>query len=283
MLGDRGELASPDGFDALQDTLLRWRVQGIDLVAIHGGDGTVHRVLTALVHTWGEENLPPIALLPAGTMDIVAHSLSIRGPARRALRALLAAGDQAKCIECSLLRVRGGERLQYGFLFGNAIIARFLEVQNEEGEASPALSTWILLRGSLSAMTGGPYAARLTQPFVGTVTVDGIRWPAQEWTAVAAGTVAQMGLGFRPFPSVQDTIGQLHAVGISSSVPRLALDLPRIYLGKVPSQPGNHSQPAHSVVIRSEQDQSFMIDGDFHVGGRELTIDVGPTVRVLYA
>lgn len=283
LLDGRGQLAAPDGLKALEQTLTEWKTLGINLVAIHGGDGTAHRVITALARTWGVQNLPEIAFLPAGTMDIAARSLGIEGPPRRALQALLQAGDQAERIECSALKVVSGDTEQYGFLFGNAIIARFLEVQDEEGEASPALSAWILFRGSLSAMVGGRYAARLTQPFEGSVVVDGSPWPANEWTAVAAGTVAQMGLGFEPFPSVVGKPGHLHAVGISSSVPRLALDLSRIYFGKKPNQFGNHSQPALEMCITSARNQDFMIDGDFHTGGKALTVSVGPTLRIRYA
>src|SRR5262249_26125616 len=64
------ETPSLDALPGAVDALLE---DGVELLAINGGDGTVHLTLTALLHAAGER-MPTIALLPGG-----ATSMSARG------------------------------------------------------------------------------------------------------------------------------------------------------------------------------------------------------------
>ena len=48
------------------------------IIAVHGGDGTLHRTITALGRAFGDDPIPPIAILCGGTMNVVATSLGIR-------------------------------------------------------------------------------------------------------------------------------------------------------------------------------------------------------------
>ena len=48
------------------------------VIAVHGGDGTLHKTVTALDRAFGDDPLPPIAILCGGTMNVVATSLGMR-------------------------------------------------------------------------------------------------------------------------------------------------------------------------------------------------------------
>ena len=50
------------------------------IIAVHGGDGTLHRTVAALGLAFGEAPIPPLAILGGGTMNVVSASL---GSARR--------------------------------------------------------------------------------------------------------------------------------------------------------------------------------------------------------
>jgi len=94
-------------------------------VAVHGGDGTLHKVVTALGEAFGEEPLPPIALLPGGTMNVVATSLGLRAEPLAFVRALVAdarAGHAPEVVTRRCMRV--GDQL--GFVFGNGLASNFL-------------------------------------------------------------------------------------------------------------------------------------------------------------
>src|SRR5947209_8521699 len=77
ILGAGGTVLAPRTLgevDAMAVTLRRSPPQ---VIAVHGGDGTLHHTLTALGRAWGEDPLPPLVLLAGGTMNVVAASLGM--------------------------------------------------------------------------------------------------------------------------------------------------------------------------------------------------------------
>jgi diacylglycerol kinase family enzyme len=280
-LGDGGVVAKPDGLPALRDLLDRWRDSGLHTLAIHGGDGTAHRVVTAMVESWGEAPLPKVALLPGGTMNIIANSLGQRGQPFQLARRLVTDGPSLPVMPTWAMRIEGSTGVQYGFLFGNGIIGRFLERYYEGGAATPAKAARILARGATSALVGGAYARSLRRPFLGRVLVDGQDWGQGPWTAIAAGTVEQLGLGFRAFHLAPQNPGRLHAIAIGSSIIDLARDLPRVYRGKPLARPGNRGVAAQQIELTSSERIGFMIDGDFHTSDHRLLVGLGPCLQVI--
>ena len=179
------------------------------------------------------------------------------------------------------MRVEGPPEREYGFLFGNGIIARFLEVYYEGADPSPTKAARILARGTGSALIRGPYIRKLTRPFHGTLTLGDQRWGPRDFTAIAAGTVEQIGLGFRAFPLSRRHPGSIHVVGVTGSVVDLALELPAIYLGKGVRRPGNFDEHGAAFRIESPESMGFMIDGDFHTAERAIHVARGPELSFL--
>lgn len=263
--------AAPATLEELEQAVVDFAGFGVDTLAVNGGDGTLHRVVTAMVPAF--DVLPRLAILPGGTMNIVANSTGWLGKPPVALKRVAAGATIER--PCSMLRV--GEL--HGFLWGNGLLARFLEVY-EEGDPTALRAAAILARGAASALVGGSFAARLTRRYAGTVELDGTLLERQDWLAVAAGTVEQIGLGFRPF-RFADQVGHLHAVGLGSSVARFAFELPRVYLRRPLAAADNLERAVSRVVLTSDEPIGFMLDGDFHRGGTTITVEVGPTVRFL--
>ncbi|MCB9679780.1 MAG: hypothetical protein H6737_32035 [Alphaproteobacteria bacterium] len=251
----------------------------VDILAINGGDGTLHRVLTAAVEAFGED-LPEVAILPGGTMNIAARSSGWLGEPVSALERVLAHAETATLERRRHWLLRVDERW-YGFLWGNGLIARFLEVYEEVENPTAARAAAILARGSASAVVGGAFAKRLTRRWHGEVEVDGEVLERRDWLAVAAGTVEQIGLGFKPFRFVADHPGQMHAVGLGCSIGRFAFELPGVYRRQPLQAADNVEVPARRLVLRSDERATFMVDGDFHRGGNELVVEVGPSLDLL--
>lgn len=273
-LGENCIYSAPDGMDALHDTLRQWSEAEVDTVVVHGGDGTLHRTATALMTEWSGP-LPQFAVIPGGTMNIVAASTGTRGRPLSIARALANAHTTTRRW---LMKIEGPETPQYGFLFGNGIISAFLEVCYEGTPPSPLKAAQILVRGAGSAMIRGPLARRLTRPFHGTLTVGTQQWGPTDFTAIAAGTVQQIGLGFRAFPKSESHPGTIHLVGITGSVLDLALELPRIYFGRGVHRTGNFECVDTALLIDSDEPIGFMIDGDFHTAPNGIRITTGPPI-----
>ena len=282
ILGEKGELQQPSDLDALDAAARRFRDHDIEILCINGGDGTMHKAITAMVKAYGDRRLPKIAILRGGTMNTVAHGLKIRGTPAEILDYVVQryhADAPLPTVRRHLLEVDGAH---YGFLFGNGIIARFLEAYYEGAEPTPLKATWLMARAVVSVAIGGGLAKRLTQPFIGEVRVDGQLWKPRRWIMVAAGTVDDIGLGFRPFWRAPLHLGRMHVVGsFGPSAMSIVRELWRIFRAQPPDGPDWAEEVARELVLRADEPIGYMIDGDFHRGGETVTVRIGPAVDII--
>jgi len=280
ILGEQGTLEMPHDLAALDKVARLFLEREVEVVAINGGDGTNHRVLSALLRVYGEHPLPIIAMLRGGTMNTAAHGLGITGRPQALLgqlTSLYAGGSPLPLTERNLVLVDDNA----GFIFGNGLVSRFLEAYYEGSEPSPAKAAWLLTKAVGSALIQGPFVRHLTAPIHAEVHLDGHLWPTLPWTTIGVATVDDIGLGFRPFHEVVQHPGTLQAVGFGCSPMRFAKALPSAYWGRPIDDPAIISGLGTELVISAEGPQSYMIDGDFHHGGQRIHVRLGPRVRLV--
>ena len=281
-LGDHGVVAAPQSLSELSRVAEEFRKKEIRVLGIAGGDGTNHVTMTGFREVYGDDPLPNLAFLRGGTMNTVADALGVpRGRTEGLLDKLV-----VRCLESDLptqarptLDVEG----KLGFLWGVGVLPAFLQAYYDTGAPSPWTAVKTLSRAVGSALVGGELAARMTRPIEVGLTVDGEEVAPRSYMAVAAGTVADLGLGFRPFhlaPSLED---RFHLLSIHASAPQLVAELPRIRRGLPMSAGRSTDRGARVATVRVAGDtNSMMIDGDMlHVPRNEITLRVGPTVRVV--
>ncbi len=282
LVGDLGRVVAPTTTASLRAELIQARAEGVEVVAINGGDGSTHVVLTELVAVYGD-TLPLVALLRGGTMNTIASGLRIRGSTRALVARIvdeLRARRPLRTVTRSLLRVDGPEP-QYGFLFGNGLIANFLEVYYEGSEPTPLKALWILARGVLSAAYGGAMIRRLMRPILLDIEVDGVRSARRDHLAIGAGTVDDIGFRFRPFYLAPRHPGRIHTLAIACTPLRFVFQLPWIWTARPTRDADIHPSVSEAFVLRADRPINFMIDGDFHAGGAELRVSTGPEVRLI--
>lgn len=279
------EPRDPEHADDLAAALLAPGDLGV--LCVNGGDGTLAHLLSAFARQAGDRPLPLVGILRGGTMNTVAHGIGLGGSPERILARILrrqAEGAPHPVARRHLMRVRDGHGPdRYGFLFGNGVVSNFLEVYYEGGDASPAKAARLLLRAVLSGLVGGSLARQLTRRVEVHVSLDGQPWPVQSFLSVTAGTVDDLGLGFRPFWAVLDHPGKLQAVGFACSTPALALRIPRTLLARPWDHPQILDRLGTRLVLRGEGRLAYMIEGDFHWGGQMIEVGVGPEVQLICA
>jgi hypothetical protein len=111
---------------------------------------------------------------------------------------------------------------------------------------------------------------------------DGTRWPDREYLAIAAGTIAHIGLNFKPFHRFEERPGQFHVLGVHASPLDLVRELPRIHRAR-PMRPGRAFEAlSHRMIVRDATGHvRYMIDGDLHEARGNVSVASGPRVRLV--
>lgn len=283
-LGDDGEVADASTPEELDAAVARFRAAGVDLVAVNGGDGTGHFVVTALARAFGEAPLPRLLLLRGGAMNTVARGHGVGGPPERILREVLVRrrhGLPLRTTPRDLLRVTadGGEP-RFGFIFGTGAIVAFLEAYYATGHPSPLTAAALVARGVGSALVGGRFAATLTRRAPLRVTTDGDEWEDGAYLAVAAGSTPEAGFGFQAFHRCGEQPGFFHAVGVTGTVGQLARALPRLRRGAPWRRRVAQDEVARVLELEGDAPR-YTVDGDLYPARAAVRVETGPAVEIV--
>jgi len=275
VLGDRGTVVQTPSIDEVRRAAERFRADGIDVLGISGGDGTIAHTLTGVLAVYGDAPLPRIAFLSAGTVNTIPRGLGLTldGPAM--LRRILA--GEVRIDRRHILQI--GD--MNGFIFGSGAIAQFCEAYYETGAPSAAMSARLLARAVGSAFVRGPFSRRLMARFKARVTVDGERWPIDDFAIVMAGTVPELGLGSRPFYRCDERPGHFALLGIHCGAAGLAVELPRVFRGVGMDPRKVIDVVARDAVIEADAPFQFVVDGDLIRSEGTLRVRTGPLLELL--
>jgi len=281
ILGKDGRVAAPARLDLLADEARRAAAEAPSLIAIHGGDGTLHRTLSALISAYGERPLPPIAILTGGTMNVVASSLGIRAKPENFLAELVAAA-RAKTPPPTMHRrcLRVGDH--YGFIFGNGLLSNFLEEYYARGRYGTSRALWVVLHTLFSLLTTRRYARRILRRFRGLVKIDGDPLPRRQLTGIGAATVTEIGFRLKLHHRADDDPDRMGGLAIHGGAASLLLDVLDVRLGRGLSPKRATSFVAKHLSIEPEEAEStYTLDGDLYTSKGPLTVEVGPALQMV--
>jgi len=285
LLGSQGTLVDASTDEELKGALAEFRREGVDILAVNGGDGTLAQVVTALPEGYGPPPWPRLAPLPGGSMNNVARAHGHHGTPQRVLKRLLAQvrlGRPLAVAERDLLRVEAdGGSPRLGFLFATGAAVRFLDLWYEEDRHGQVRAAWVLLRLLTSALLGGRLAREIARREALRVVADGDEWPAAEWLSILAGAVPGLGLGSRPFSRCDEQPGFFHAVGVTASPLRLVVAMPALWRGRPWRRQVALDAVTRDLVIEPRQPLRYTLDGDLHQARSALRVRTGPLVEVV--
>lgn len=287
IVGEAGHVLAPRSLGELDAMAAALHQAPPEVIAVHGGDGTLHRTVTALARAWGTDALPPLAVLCGGTMNVVAASLRIRGRPRAVLRTLteaVRAGRPLATIRRRCLVV--GDKL--GFVFGNGLMANFLGEYYGKRGYGPWRALWLILRTFLSAMVQGPFARRVFRRFEGKLRVDGIELERTRFVGISAATVREVGLGFKLIHRADDDPDRFGVLAIHAPPLALAADLIAAHDGRGIAPSRAYSAVASKLEVEPLRvagnepgEMSYTIDGDLYRGSGTITIAIGPAISFI--
>ena len=236
--------------------------EGCELLFAWGGDGTVQRCVDGLA---GTET--PLAILPAGTANLLATNLGIPKQIARAVRVGLHGARHTLDVG-----VMNGERFAVmagaGF---DAIVMNSVDTAKKKQ------------LGRLAYFRGGVRAMR-ARAVPTTVRVDGATWFDGAASAVLIGNVGTVTGGFKVFPDASDHDGLLE-VGVvtASNVWQWLRVLSRVAGGRPDVSKFVKITRGAKIVVRLSRKRVYQIDGGVRSAAKCLKVRVDPgaiTVRV---
>ncbi|MCA9670106.1 MAG: hypothetical protein KC503_31135 [Myxococcales bacterium] len=289
-IGDDVEVRITDSAAAVEDELRRFRERDVAVIGACGGDGATSAVLSAMMRVYAgadADELPALAVLPAGTMNTVSRNLGVRGAPARILGEVIKArrlGHKEARVRPStvVLHADALEQPRHGFMFGMVMAARFLEAYYQR---EPGVQTAVRLAFEVpaSALAGSELAQRMFAPAALRIRADGepLEAPAG-YSLVVGSTVRDIGLGLKVTYRGDERPDRLHLVASGVSAAELTKSYHRGFLARALSTaPEHHDRLVERVEIEveGEHDEPYMLDGELG-RARALELCIGPRVEV---
>jgi diacylglycerol kinase (ATP) len=280
---------------AVPEALGEFARQGVDLLVVNGGDGTLMRVLTEILGS-GEfgGRVPMIAPLRGGRTNMSALDIgSHRDPVRGLTGVLSSAWNDRmheRVVSRRVLRVEYGpyRDVLYGMFFGTGVIHRGIDTVHRvfpsgrsQGVFGATLltSTW-LGRMALLGDSGGVLAPDKLQ-----LMLDDEMQPGGEYTLAMACTLKRLFAGMRPFWGKGD--GGVPFTSIESGAKDFWKAIPGILAGRpsevVSEANGYCSRKVDRALIGANC--GFTVDGELVEGesGRVVSVTASESVRFVRA
>ncbi|MGD9016321.1 MAG: diacylglycerol kinase family protein [Desulfobacterales bacterium] len=276
------EAVTPEAVLSVLDSFAR---DGVNLVAINAGDGTVQAALTALFHHKPYRTLPALALIRGGTTNMTHLDLGCKGRQSDALGRLIrwvrVGVGNPTIARRPVMRVRHPLQLtpQFGMFLGAAAIHRGIELFHSRvhgmGLTGDPAHLLILFR-FLAALVSRDATALGSAP--ARIHVDDRPLPPRHFLLIAAYSLDRLIMGLRPRWKGLD--GPIHLTAISADPRHFIPALPSLLWGRptrrAVEKNGFFSQSGQS--IRLSLTGGYAVDGErFFADSRDgdLLIDVG--------
>jgi len=249
----------------------------VDVVAINGGDGTIHAALTALFRENPFEVPPTLALLRAGTASMLAKDIGLRGSRDQALRKLLGwvesgSGDSV-VLQRPVLRVQIAADTQplYGMFFGAAAVyqgIRFFHAKLKRKGIRVELAHGLILARYLLALAAGNRKV-VTPEFM---TIDFNEGPTEkrEILLLLISTLERLILGLHPYWGSEP--GALHFTAIDARPKRVL----RVVFDLLRGRTCRHLVPELGYRSHNISRMRLILQGGFTLDGELYGLDTQP-------
>jgi hypothetical protein len=235
---------------------------GIEVVAINGGDGTIQAALTAVLGERLFDPPPLFAVLTAGTTSMISRDVGLRGSRAEALRRLLrwaqSPDERARLVERPVLRLEHapGAPPQFGMFFGAAGIEqgiRFCLTRIHTLGVSGEPGAGLALAALLSSLARG--RRDVVHPVPVTTALDDGPPERRDHLVLMVTTLERLVVGLRPFWG--DGTAPLHYTAVLGHPRRLLAALPRVLRGR----PGGAATADNGYVSRDVSEVRVWLEG----------------------
>ena len=279
ILGAKGQLEVTNSLEDLSRVARDFKERGISLLAINGGDGTICRTLTAFLSEYGDTELPKVALLRGGTINVLANNLGIKGTPEQVLYRLVewhSSGNAMPTRRLQSMLVEGS----LGFLFGNGVASAFLKEYYKRKSGPVGAALWVLAIWA-SRFVGGKLYFRVVRDLFQTLRPNNAPPISHSTCAVFCSTVVKMPLGYPLFYKLPENPGKFQCVSFTFAAKDALWQLPLVMLRRQDgATKGKMSFCCEELVIEAEAPFDYTLDGELYVSqSNQLRVGTGPSIE----
>jgi len=281
-LGDSGvvfETKIPEDVGPLMDEVLKIDPE---IIAVCGGDGTMHLTLSALINAYKGTFPPKFVILRGGTMNVCATATMTFLPAEMMLRRVADKyrnGQPYSEVERKTLKMNDW----HGFLFGLGTSSHLVWEYHKESMAGRTRALKVTAQAIGAVFNSkGELAKRLFKRLNGEVLVDDEPLPIREFLGVLGGTLRYVSIGFRPLYRAYESDEHFHLFASNIS-PLVALkNIRRLFLGRpLKADPKIHFDfLAKKLEVRPDGFTPLIIDGEIYQIDH-LLVTMGPRIKII--
>jgi len=267
---------APAGFrdasapEDLGEAALELTEEGVRVLCVVGGDGTVQAVLTALAREVPVDRWPILSVIPAGSTNMSAKDLGMRRSPRKHLERLEAWSRGAMdehVVRRPVVSVTGSDGVhRCGMFFGAGAVpdgVAFLRERLYQRGIPESQTTALSVAYVLWRFARGGERARAMTPRI-ECRVDDRRVVGEATATCLITTLDRLILGMRPHWGTEGA--PLRFTLSERYTPRAWLNLPRLATGRpgrhLTPENGYHSHNADQVTLRF--DGAYVIDGELY-------------------
>ncbi len=280
ILDNEGLFREARTLDEIADIAREFRGAGIDILAIDGGDGTLHHTLSAFIPIYNGENLPPIALLRGGTMNTIANSLGIKGLSDVILQRIISTvrvHAPFGLVRANTLKVND----RYGFIFGLGFPVSLLSAYYRGRGSGRGKTIRVLLKILFSTLEKGGADSNFFHPFEAEIWLDGEKLSIGRYTCILGSTVKGVGLGFKPTCRAGEREGLFQILCLNIGLKGMAINALKVLLGMELRNDKLIDRMATRSMIKLARVADMQIDGEIFRSKKEIRIYTGPTMRFI--
>ena len=262
-----------------------FHAEGVKLLLISGGDGTICKVLTTYINLFGEDDLPVIVPLMGGTINMVGDDAGLRKDqfkVSKNLNDLIVKKKPVPVLKRGILKVIDPhhDEPSYGFTWIDGLLYRFLLDYYSQGAGVQVASMMAvkLVLNSLSNADDSEFSDVESR-----VYMENEKLPNEDHLLIIASSLKKFVFGFDIFKEEAVPGRTFNAVYMRSEyLKRERLKIPLGLYRSLESDPSGNfiNRSLDSMVV--EKNSGYIIDGEIynHSERDNITLEAGPELHI---
>jgi diacylglycerol kinase family enzyme len=276
--GDNVDVRETQSLEDLDLLAKECKSKKIPYIAISGGDGTIHHVLSRFINVYSPAPLPPFLILKDGTMNNICRTLHLKGNGYDILKRLLSSLKENKPVATTYRNtMKIGDK--FCFIFGTGISTNILDAVYE-GDNKNALKVIRVILKAVFDIIFRAKTSSIYRRFKANVLVDGNALDNTEFLGILAGTVEYVAFAVKPL-TLSNTGKSFNVIVSALSPIKFLRYLIPLLQGKSIGHPLHFNSHIKTMELISDNAFKYTMDGDLYTAEKELKIEISQPVELV--